>query len=257
MVRQLRRALIGGTIAASLALSGGYAITRTDGASTTIQNVAQLKAKPKLAGLKLGKRKMPGGKKTYGVVTLTAAAPMGGMKVKLAAKSATYIKVPKSVKVPAGKKKVRFAIKTAKIPRVGTGVVAAGLNGKILKRRLTLTPVAAPDAPNPYVPTKFTLHFDEFVDSSRADRSLEAHIDILPAAPPGGLTLTVTSNQPGLLTISDGGKVTIPEGQTATPFRIFYKEVQTPTPIQFFTTYNGVTVESIVRNLVPKGAGGT
>ncbi len=158
------------------------------------------------------------------------------------------------MKVPAGKKKVRFTIKTAKIPRVGTGVVAAGLNGKILKRKLTLTPVKtpAPDAPNPYKPTKFTLHFNEFVDSSKLDRSLEAHIDILPAAPQGGLTLTVTSNRPDLLTIDNGGKVTVPEGQTATPFRIYYKEVQEPTAIQFFTTYNGVTVESIVRNLVPK-----
>ncbi len=91
MVRQLRRALIGGTIAASLALSGGYAITRIDGAPATIQNVAHLQAKPKLAGLKLAKSRMLGGKKTYGVVTLTAAAPMGGVKVKLAAKSAAYI----------------------------------------------------------------------------------------------------------------------------------------------------------------------
>ncbi|MEO3783030.1 hypothetical protein ABGB12_06865 [Actinocorallia sp. B10E7] len=345
MVRRLRRALIGGTIAASLALSGGYAITQIDGATTTIQNVAQLKAKPRLAGLKLAKRKLVGGKKTYGTVTLTAAAPMGGMKVKLAAKSAKYIKVPASVKVPAGKKSARFAIRTAKISRIGTGVVAAGLGGKVLKRDLTLTPAlylarlaldtyalqggtatsgtialnkAAPaggvtvalasgnakakvkasvkipagrkaarfdvateavdantrvkltarygaqslatrfvltakDADVTYVPTKFTLHFNEFVDSSTAGRALQAHIDINLPAPKGGLTLQVTSDQPALLEINNGGQVTIPEGQTAAPFWIGYKEVQALTPFRFTTTYNGVTVQSIVRNLVPKG----
>lgn len=260
MAPQLRRALIGGAIAASLALTGGYAISRIDGAPTTIQNVAHLKPKPKLAGLKLAKSRMRGGKKTYGTVTLTAAAPMGGTKVKLAAKSAKYIKVPKTVKVPAGKKKARFVIRTAAIPRVGTGVVAAGLNGRIIKRKLTLTPVPVP-APDPdetgtYVPTKFTLHFNEFVDSSKVERTLEAHIDINQPAPAGGVTLQVTSTQPGLLTLSNGGQVTIPAGQTAAPFYIGYKEVQELTPIQFSTTYNGVTVQSIVRNLVPKGYAG-
>ncbi|GAA0955641.1 hypothetical protein [Actinocorallia libanotica] len=343
MAPQLKRALIGGIAALSLAVSGGYAITRIDGAPATIQNVAHLKAKPGLAGLKLGRRKQIGGKKTYGTVTLTSPAPMGGVKVKLAAKSPKYIKVPKSVTVPAGKKRMRFAIGTAAIPRVGTGVVAAGLNGKVVKRKLTLTPrhyltqltlddyvvregdatggtvalnksapaggaivvlasgsakakvkaqvkipagrkkahfrittgdvgaeteikiaarygqtlaesfVLAPKAAEvTYVPTKFTLHFNEFVDSTKV-RTLEAHIDINLPAPEGGLTVQVTSDKPDLLGLSNGGKVTIPAGQTATPFYITYKEVNQVTPFHFTTTYNGVTVNSIVRNLVPKG----
>ncbi|WP_106398114.1 hypothetical protein [Actinocorallia populi] len=343
MAPQLKRALIGGAAALSLALAGGHAITRIDGAPATIQNIAHLRAAPELAGLKLTKRKMIGGKKAHGTVTLTSAAPMGGVKVRLAAKSPRYIKVPKSVKVPAGKKLVRFPIRTARIARVGTGVVAAGLGGEVVKRRLTLTPrhyltrlalddyavqggtatggtvalnKAAPaggvrvtlasgnakaqvkgqvkipagrkaahfailtqgvaadteikiaarygqtlargivltpgQAEVVHVPTKFTLHFDEFVDSSKA-RTLEAHIDINLPAPKGGLTLQVTSDQPGLLELAGGGRVTVPEGQTAAPFYIGFKQVAVVTPFRFTTTHNGVTVQSIVRNLAPGG----
>ncbi len=342
MAPQLKRALTSGAVALALTVSGGYALTRIDGAPATIQHVAHLQARPKLAGLKLDKRKQIGGKKAHGTVTLTSPAPMGGVKVKLAAKSPRYIKVPRSVTVPAGKKRVRFTIGTTAIPRVGTGVVAAGLNGKVVKRKLTLTPrhyltrltlddyvvragaatggtvalnkaapaggvkvvlasgsdkaqvkaqvkipagrkkahfrittgnvgaetevkiaarygqtlaesfVLAPKAAEVvYVPTKFTLHFNEFVNSATV-RTLEAHIDINLPAPAGGLTLQVTSDKPDLLALSNGGKVTIPAGQTATPFYITYKEVDAVTPFHFTTTHNGVTVNSIVRNLVPK-----
>ncbi len=237
MVRQLRRALIGGLAAVALAASGGYAISQIDGAPATIQNVAHLKAKPKLSGLKLAKKKLVGGKKTYGTVTLTSAAPMGGTKVKLAAKSAKYIKVPKSVKVPAGKKTARFAITTAKIARVGTGVVAAGLDGKVLKRKLTLTPGL-------YLAG---LYLDDY--SLQGGNATTGTVYLNKAAPAGGVSVALASNS-DKATVN--AQVKVAAGKKTATFKVNTAAVNAATEVKISAKYGAQTLSKAF--VLTKGA---
>ncbi|GAA3196208.1 hypothetical protein [Actinocorallia longicatena] len=145
VTRRIRRAAVGGALALTLAATTGYAV-ESAGEHTHLDRLlvaAHFKAAPRLAALKLARTRLTGGGATYGVVRLTAKAPKGGARVRLAARSRAYIRVPGFVKVPAGRTTARFPITTKKIGRTGTGVVAAKFGGRLIKRPLTLTPKLA------------------------------------------------------------------------------------------------------------------
>jgi hypothetical protein len=189
VVLQVKRVLIGGALALTLAVSGGIAVAEANGKAPveTILAAAHVQAKAplKLAALKLAKTRTVGGTKTYGVVKLTGKAPKGGALVKLAARSVQYIKVPSTVKVLAGHTTAKFVIKTAKIPRVGTGVVAAKYGGKLLKRPLTLTPNTSKRLANLVLVTGTTVG---------GSGEILGTVTLAKPAPAGGATIKLASS---------------------------------------------------------------
>jgi hypothetical protein len=122
------RAIIGGTVMV-VAISGGVANAQPNRAPA-----------PGLVALVFPTPSVYGGDKTMALVKLSAPAPAGGSVVKLSAKSATYLKVPRSVKIRAGGIYGLFTLKTKVIKRGGTGTVTATLGKSTLKTKMKLRP---------------------------------------------------------------------------------------------------------------------
>ncbi|GAB2808187.1 hypothetical protein GCM10022221_01830 [Actinocorallia aurea] len=221
--------------------------------------VKKLTLRPKIwvASLAFGNAAPVGGTVVTATVGLNAAAPAAGRTVLLT--SGSYLaEVPYSVKIAAGAKKATFKITTNGV-NAATGVkIGVSLGGVKLSKTLTVMPDDCVNAANPagYALTEFHLHFDAIVDSSigRAE-GLVGNIDIDKPAPNCGITIQLSSTLPGNLTFNNGGKAVVPAGQTTARFWMGYTEVQVLTPFQVIAALNGQTLNSIERNLGPKGMG--
>src|SRR5215207_8781375 len=123
------KAVIGGAVMV-LAVSGGVANAQPNRAPA-----------PGLVAFVFPSPSMYGGDKTMALVKLSAPAPAGGSVVKLSAKSAAYLQVPRSVKIRAGGVYGLFTLKTKVIKRAGTGTVSATLGASNLKAKMKLRPL--------------------------------------------------------------------------------------------------------------------
>ena len=110
-------------------LSASYGgITKT---TTFTTNPAPAAA---LAALTLNPTSVKGGTPVTGTVTLTAAAPSGGVNVALASSSPTLASVPGHLLVPAGKVSAAFTVATTKPPRGTTVVTIAASYAAVTKK---------------------------------------------------------------------------------------------------------------------------
>lgn len=94
-------------------------------------------APPALAGIGASPNPVTGGAPSTGTVSLTAAAPAGGLTVSLSSSNAAVASVPASVTVPAGTTTVNFAIATHGVRRA-TGVTLQAVAAGVTKA-MTLT----------------------------------------------------------------------------------------------------------------------
>ncbi|HEX9160860.1 MAG TPA: hypothetical protein VF980_04065 [Thermoanaerobaculia bacterium] len=99
---------------------------------------------PGVASLTLSPTSVNGGTNSKGTVTLTSAAPAGGVSVALSSSNAAA-SVPASVTVPAGATSATFTIATTSVGTATTSTVSAAAGGTSAPATLTVNP-APPSA---------------------------------------------------------------------------------------------------------------
>src|SRR5439155_5235414 len=88
-----------------------------------------------------------GGETTNGTVSLTSAAPTGGMVVTLANSNSAAVSAPPTVRVPAGRSAQSFLITTNTVAATTTVTLTGSTAGSTLTRTTTLTVNQTPTPP--------------------------------------------------------------------------------------------------------------
>src|SRR5205085_7228394 len=116
-------------------ISGTYSgVTKT--ASLTV-NPPPAPPAAALSSLTLNPTSVVGGSPSTGTVTLTAAAPAGGVTVSLSSSKTTVATVPSSVLVPQGATSKTFTVTTLRVTKNTSAVISASYSG--VTKTATLT----------------------------------------------------------------------------------------------------------------------
>jgi hypothetical protein len=116
---------------------------------------------PSLSAVALSPTIVTGGAASTGTVTLTAAAPAGGIAVSLTSSNAA-VTVPTSVTVPAGQASATFTAATSTVSAQASSTVTATATGLSRTATLTVKPptaatLAAPSLTSPAVDARFSV----------------------------------------------------------------------------------------------------
>ncbi len=153
-----------------------------------------------------------------GTLTLSAAAPAGGLPVQVTSSNPTFASVPGIVTVPAGLTTVDFTITTAVTQ---------------IDRFINITAIASPAVQDVKVLTVLTPQFTSFVIDPNAvtgPASAVGTITIGAVAPTGGLVISLSDNSAAA---SSPPTVTIPAGQSSASFNISTIAVTVDTVVTF------------------------
>jgi len=93
---------------------------------------------PSLVTLTLSPATVKGGSNSTGTLTISGAAPTGGMAVSLSSNLAAAT-VPSSVTIPAGKTSITFSVKTTKVTTKSSATISAISGGITKSATLTIT----------------------------------------------------------------------------------------------------------------------
>jgi len=97
-------------------------------------------AAPALQAFTLSAATVSGGSALTATVTLSSAAPDGGVKVAMTSSAPTVIPVPASITVPAGSKSANVALNTAKVATATTVVLTASLGSAAMQASVRVDP---------------------------------------------------------------------------------------------------------------------
>ncbi len=164
-----------------------------------------------------------GGLTATGVVTLTAAAPTGGIVIPIANSAPTVAVAPVTVTIPAGKRSVAFLIPTGVVSASTTATLTAALGSVAKTAKLTVTPATI------------------------------ASLTLMPSTVQGGensigiVTLSMPAPSPVVVTLSGGTvaspdvtSIVIPTGAIQGLFNISTVTVTAQTSVTMKTTAYGV-----------------
>ncbi len=185
------------TVSATVVVGGGattalFTITTTtvavDGVATIGANVnggaasAQLTVTANLTHqLSLNPTTVVGGSNSTGTVTLSAAAPAGGVTISLSSNQA-FATVPASVTVNAGATSATFQVVTTALPTDASATISATISGVTKTATLSVT-----------APKVLSLSVNPA--SVKGGTSSTGTVTLTSPAPAGGLTVTLTSDK--------------------------------------------------------------
>jgi hypothetical protein len=172
-----------------------------------------------------------GGASATGVVTLTGAAPAGGLPIVLSSSNTLAASVPGSVTIAAGAKSATFAI-TSKQQAVDSSTQIGASDGTT-SVHATLS-VLSPITTLPVL-TSVTL----FPATIQGGASTTGYIWLSAAAPAGGVTIVVKSSNP-LVTVKSASW-TIPTGLNLLYATVTAGKVTSRTVVTISATANSVT----------------
>lgn len=160
----------------------------------------------------------------HGTVTLSEAAPLGGIKVSLSSSNLGVATVPASVTVPQGATKAIFIVTTKKVPANVTSRITASYNGVSKSVSLTVTPSV--------------LSLSSLTVSPGAvvggQQNARAKLTLAEVAPAGGATVTLQSNHPGVAAVP--ASVIVPAGYVTVSFTVTSKGVSASTSVAVTAT---------------------
>ncbi|MDR3692447.1 MAG: hypothetical protein P4L46_23900 [Fimbriimonas sp.] len=190
----------------AVATKGTAKITATDPSNKTAS--ASIRVLPAfLKDLSLSPESVVGGNSSTGTLTLSANAPTGGLSVSILSNIAD-VQVPASVTVPAGTNSATFSITTSTVAKTEHAVlIATDMNGVHSIAGLKITA--------PIVVDVHELAIAPWRVVSGA--SVTGTIRLNGAAPAGGLTVNLTSDQ---TFVSVPATVTVPAGNKSATFSI-------------------------------------
>lgn len=155
---------------------------------------------------------LPGGAAATGVVTLTAPAPPSGTVVTLASDPAGAATVPESLVVPPGATTAAFPIATRRVLELTPVAVTATCGGVSQTATLRVWPT-----------TLASISLE--TRSVTGGVPTSGRVALTAPAPGGGTVITLTSNTPGLASVS--GTVLVPAGETSASFRVTTRPART------------------------------
>jgi hypothetical protein len=161
-----------------------------------------------LEGIDLNPRSVTGGTQSQGTVTLSSAAPSGGVSVSLSSNSSSA-SVPGWVTVHAGEMSAAFVITTVPVVVSTPALIRATLGPNSHGDTLTVMPAAAPS------PTLSSLSLNPA--SLVGGSSSQATVALSGAAPAGGLSLALSSSASAATVPAS---VTVPAGSSSASFTV-------------------------------------
>lgn len=193
---------------------------------------------PALSQLSLAEATIPAGATTQAIVTLTGAAPGGGIEV-LVSSSDGVAMVPASVAVPGGATTVTFSVRTKLVAADTDATVTAAAGGE--KREATLRV----QAPIPRPPAFQALEVQP--STFRGGQSAQGTVRLSGPALASGASITIRSSN-AIATVP--ASISIPAGAAAATFTITTRAVSLETNFDL-TASLGDQVHSVSIRLTP------
>jgi hypothetical protein len=159
-------------------------------------------------------------------VTLSFSAPVGGATVALTSANPALASLPAMVTIPDGQTSASGVVTTAPTGVQTTVVFTATLGDQIVTANLRVDPILM---------TSLQLSSPERLGGT----TMDAYVFITSAAPTGGLIVTLTSDNPNVVTVPS--VATVLGGQSSAWFVISTTQVATPTPVEIQATLLGQT----------------
>jgi len=228
------------TIPATVTVSGGAASATFSIATTTVasQTVVRIKASlgnnSQIGGLllepttsfaiALNSATVGGGSITGGTITLTSAAPAGGLGVLLTSNNSA-VHVEPSVRIPAGRTTAKFGILTSGVAASTPVTITASIGGVSETATLTVTPPSLSGVSlNPA--------------AVAASESTTGHVTISGFAPSGGIVVTLSSSSADATVPAS---VTVEAGRSGADFKVTTAAVTSAETVTITATYSGVS----------------
>jgi hypothetical protein len=168
-----------------------------------------------------------GGSSSTGTVTLTGAAPSGGVSVSLTSSNAA-VTVPSSVNVAAGSTTAPFSVTTGSVTSTASATITAAYNGTSKTATLTINPAITVALSSVGVnPASVT-----------GGSSSTGTITLSSAAPSGGVSISLTSNNAAVTVPSS---VSVAAGSTTAPFSVTTGSVTSTASATITAAYNGTS----------------
>lgn len=169
-----------------------------------------------------------GGGASTGTVTLSGAAPAGGVSVALSSGSPVAA-VPVSVTVAAGAASANFTVSTSTVAAITTATIAATYAGTSRTATLAVTPPQPP-------PTLASVVFSP--TAVVGGTSSTGTVTLSGAAPPGGVPVALSSDSP---VAAVPASVTVAAGATGATFTATAAAVTATTTATIAATYAGTS----------------
>ncbi len=179
-----------------------------------------------LSSVSLNPTSVTGGTSSTGTVTLSGAAPSGGVSVSLSSNT-TSATVPASVTVAAGSTTATFSVTTSAVASSTSATITAGYSSVSTTASLTITPVPASLSSVSLNPTSVT-----------GGTSSTGTVTLSGAAPTGGVPVSLSSNS---TSATVPASVTIAAGSTTATFSVTTSAVASSTSAIVTASYSGVT----------------
>jgi photosystem II stability/assembly factor-like uncharacterized protein len=180
-----------------------------------------------LSSLSLNPTSLTGGNASTGTVTLNAPAPAGGAVVTLTSSNTAVSAVPTSVTAPAGATTVGFQVTTNAVTSASVITITATLGGVTQSAALTVAPAPA------------LVSISLSPSSVRGGMPSTATIALSAAAPPGGLTVTLSSNHPSIAAVPSS--ITVAAGATSARVTVSTSRPNKPTDVTISANLANVT----------------
>jgi len=169
-----------------------------------------------------------GGQSSTGTVTLSGVAPSDTVVALQSSDAAAQVPAGGTVTVPQGSSSTTFQITTSTIAVATPVTITATYNGVSPTTTLTVNPA----------PSLQTVGVNP--STLTAGQSSTGTVTLTGAAPAGGITVSVSSNDPAAQ-VPVGGTVTVLQGATSATFSISTSAVAVSTPVTISASYKGVT----------------
>jgi hypothetical protein len=164
-----------------------------------------------------------GGVPLTGTITLSAAAPIGGVTVALESNDAS-VQVPATVAVLGGRTTMDFTINTTAVPNVHAVTITASCNGVNRTASVTLNP-----------PLMLTLD----TSTTTGGNNVTGTVTVAEAAPAGGTTVTLTTSDSTVARIL--APVNILAGQTSAKFNVQTSTTSADRTVSITANYRGAS----------------
>ncbi len=180
-----------------------------------------------LASVSVAPSPVIGGNASTGTVTLSQAAPAGGIVVTLTSGSTGAATLPASVTVAQGQTTATFTVSTSVVTASTSVILSAAYNGVTRTTTLTVNPVPALSS--------LVLVPAGVIGGSSSTGTLT----LTSPAGPSGLSVSLSSGNAVVATVA--ASVSVATGQTTTTFSVSTTAVAAQTAVTLSATVNGLT----------------
>ena len=220
-------------LTAAVAANSTATITATIGARTATGTLTV--TAPQLTGLTVRPVSVPGGTSSNGTVTLSSAAPVGGVTVALSS-SSSKAGVPATVTIVEGATSAQFTVTTVGVAAPVSAVITGTLNGISATDTLTVT-----------APTVVSVTLDP--TTVPGGRTSTGTVNIGYAAPAGGVVVSLASSNAAA---SVPASVTVAEGATKATFTVTTIAVSANASATITASSNGTSANADLTVTAPR-----